>query len=149
MAQVSKIYNGTQKPCVLPNVSKPRKPKHVPSVSFRSNLNGGFSSSWGLVLKNNEKLGTIKIWSSKVSASTATAKKSSSASELVLQPINEISGTVKLPGSKSLSNWILLLAALSEGTTVVDNLLNSDDVHHMLVALGKLGLHVEHDSEKK
>ncbi|KAE8723323.1 3-phosphoshikimate 1-carboxyvinyltransferase [Hibiscus syriacus] len=65
------------------------------------------------------------------------------------QPIHEISGMVKLPGSKSLSNRILLLAALSEGTTVVDNLLNSDDVHHMLVALGKLGLRVEHDSEKK
>lgn len=32
---------------------------------------------------------------------------------------------------------------------MVDNLLNSDDVHHMLVALGKLGLRVEHDSEQK
>ncbi|KAK8487290.1 hypothetical protein V6N13_093439 [Hibiscus sabdariffa] len=149
MAQVSKIYNGTQKACVLPNVSKPQKPKHVSSVSFRSNLKGGFSSSCGLVVKNNDKLGTIKVRSLKVSASTATAEKPSSASELILQPINEISGTVKLPGSKSLSNRILLLAALSEGTTVVDNLLNSDDVHHMLVALGKLGLRVEHDSEKK
>ncbi|KAI8024441.1 hypothetical protein LOK49_LG03G02530 [Camellia lanceoleosa] len=52
--------------------------------------------------------------------------------EIVLQPIKEISGIVKLPGSKSLSNRILLLAALSEGTTVLDNLLNSDDVHYML-----------------
>ncbi|XP_012437598.1 3-phosphoshikimate 1-carboxyvinyltransferase 2 [Gossypium raimondii] len=146
--QVGKIYNGTQKTCVLPNVSKTQNPKHVPFVSFKSNLNGK-TSSWGLVVKNNGKFGSIKVRSLKVSASTATAEKPSRASEIVLQPINEISGTVKLPGSKSLSNRILLLAALSEGTTVVENLLNSDDVHHMLVALGKLGLYVKHDGEKK
>lgn len=38
--------------------------------------------------------------------------------EIVLQPIKEISGTVTLPGSKSLSNRILLLAALSEVGTL-------------------------------
>lgn len=43
--------------------------------------------------------------------------------QLTVQPIKTISGTVKLPGSKSLSNRILLLAALAEGTTVVRNLL--------------------------
>jgi hypothetical protein len=43
--------------------------------------------------------------------------------QLTLQPVKTISGTVKLPGSKSLSNRILLLAALAEGTTVVKNLL--------------------------
>lgn len=42
-----------------------------------------------------------------------------------MQPVRTISGTVKLPGSKSLSNRILLLAALAEGTTVVKNLLVS------------------------
>jgi hypothetical protein len=42
---------------------------------------------------------------------------------LTLQPIDKIEGHVKLPGSKSLSNRILLLAALSEGTTLVKNLL--------------------------
>lgn len=71
------------------------------------------------------------------------------AEEIVLQPIKEISGTVKLPGSKSLSNRILLLAALSEGTTVVDNLLNSEDVHYMLGALRTLGLSVEADKAAK
>ena len=45
--------------------------------------------------------------------------------QLVLQPIKRIEGHVKLPGSKSLSNRILLLAALSEGTTQVQNLLVS------------------------
>ncbi|CAL5441297.1 unnamed protein product [Camellia sinensis] len=78
----------------------------------------------------------------RVSASAATTEKPSMSPEIVLQPIKEISGIVKLPGSKSLSNWILLLAALCEverrariprwGTTVLDNLLNSDDVHYML-----------------
>ncbi|XP_047315645.1 3-phosphoshikimate 1-carboxyvinyltransferase 2-like [Impatiens glandulifera] len=82
----------------------------------------------------------------KVSASVSTtAEKPSTAPEIVLQPIKEISGTVRLPGSKSLSNRILLLAALSEGTTVVDNLLDSDDVHYMLGALRTLGLNVEED----
>lgn len=45
--------------------------------------------------------------------------------QLVLQPIRKIEGHVKLPGSKSLSNRILLLAALSDGTTEVQNLLVS------------------------
>jgi EPSP synthase (3-phosphoshikimate 1-carboxyvinyltransferase) len=40
-----------------------------------------------------------------------------------VQPIKKISGEVRLPGSKSLSNRALLLAALAEGTTVVENLL--------------------------
>ncbi len=40
-----------------------------------------------------------------------------------MQPVKKIEGTVKLPGSKSLSNRILLLAALAEGTTLVKNLL--------------------------
>lgn len=44
---------------------------------------------------------------------------------LELAPIRKIDGHVKLPGSKSLSNRILLLAALAEGTTKVENLLVS------------------------
>ncbi|KAI4372703.1 hypothetical protein MLD38_010902 [Melastoma candidum] len=47
-------------------------------------------------------------------ASVATAEKPSKLPEIVLQPIRETSCTVKLPGSKSLSNRVLLLAALSE-----------------------------------
>ena len=45
--------------------------------------------------------------------------------QLLVQPISKIEGHVKLPGSKSLSNRILLLAALSRGTTLVKNLLVS------------------------
>ena len=52
------------------------------------------------------------------------------------------SGTVCLPGSKSISNRVLLLAALSEGTTVVRDLLKSDDTDRMLDALRTLGVSV-------
>ena len=59
---------------------------------------------------------------------------------LTLQPIARIDGTVNLPGSKSVSNRALLLAALANGTTRLTNLLDSDDVKHMLTALQALGV---------
>jgi len=59
---------------------------------------------------------------------------------LTLAPINKIDGVVNLPGSKSLSNRALLLAALAEGTTTITNLLESDDTRHMLNALKQLGI---------
>ncbi|MDP1885209.1 MAG: bifunctional 3-phosphoshikimate 1-carboxyvinyltransferase/cytidylate kinase, partial [Polaromonas sp.] len=49
------------------------------------------------------------------------------------------SGSVHLPGSKSISNRVLLLAALSEGRTTVHDLLASDDTAVMLAALRQLG----------
>lgn len=49
-------------------------------------------------------------------------------------------GTVRLPGSKSISNRILLLAALAGGTTHIKDLLASDDTHVMLMALQSLGV---------
>ncbi|QUG77949.1 3-phosphoshikimate 1-carboxyvinyltransferase [Erwinia sp. E602] len=59
---------------------------------------------------------------------------------LTLQPIALVNGTVNLPGSKSVSNRALLLAALARGTTRLTNLLDSDDVRHMLNALQLLGV---------
>ena len=59
---------------------------------------------------------------------------------LTLQPIARVDGTINLPGSKSVSNRALLLAALAYGTTVLTNLLDSDDVRHMLNALSTLGI---------
>ena len=59
---------------------------------------------------------------------------------LDLAPIRRMSGTVRLPGSKSISNRVLLLAALAHGETLVRDLLDSDDTGHMLVALEKLGV---------
>jgi 3-phosphoshikimate 1-carboxyvinyltransferase len=58
---------------------------------------------------------------------------------LDLPPLNHASGTVVLPGSKSISNRVLLLAALSQGTTLVHDLLDSDDTQVMLTALAQLG----------
>ena len=65
---------------------------------------------------------------------------------LTVKPIKSLDGTVTLPGSKSLSNRCLLLAALSEGKTRVDNLLDSDDIRYMLEALDKLQVPVEKHS---
>lgn len=59
---------------------------------------------------------------------------------LTLQPISLIDGVINLPGSKSVSNRALLLAALATGTTRLKNLLDSDDVRHMLDALQALGV---------
>ncbi|MHB1591470.1 MAG: 3-phosphoshikimate 1-carboxyvinyltransferase [Sulfuricella sp.] len=59
---------------------------------------------------------------------------------LDLAPITRVSGTVLLPGSKSISNRTLLLAALAEGVTEVKALLASDDTRHMLAALKQLGV---------
>ncbi|MBU3649082.1 MAG: bifunctional 3-phosphoshikimate 1-carboxyvinyltransferase/cytidylate kinase [Limnohabitans sp.] len=58
---------------------------------------------------------------------------------LDLPPLNAAEGTVTLPGSKSISNRVLLLSALCEGTTVVHDLLDSDDTRVMLAALRQLG----------
>lgn len=52
-------------------------------------------------------------------------------------------GTIRLPGSKSISNRILLLAALAKGVTHVHDLLASDDTAYMLKALGALGVVVK------
>ena len=50
-------------------------------------------------------------------------------------------GTVRLPGSKSISNRTLLLAAMARGTTEIKSLLASDDTHVMLMALQKRSVH--------
>ena len=60
--------------------------------------------------------------------------------QLTLNPINKINGEVFLPGSKSLSNRALLIAALASGETKITNLLVSDDINHMLNALKELGV---------
>ena len=53
------------------------------------------------------------------------------------------SGSVRLPGSKSISNRILLLAALAEGETEIHHLLASDDTRYMLDALRSLGVNID------
>ena len=61
---------------------------------------------------------------------------------LDLGPLDRAAGTVRLPGSKSISNRVLLLAALAEGRTQIHDLLASDDVERMLEALGMLGVRI-------
>jgi 3-phosphoshikimate 1-carboxyvinyltransferase len=75
-----------------------------------------------LILWNNLKRGLDKV------------------EQLTLNPIGKINGEVFLPGSKSLSNRALLIAALANGTTKITNLLVSDDINHMLNALKSLGI---------
>ncbi|MBE7940857.1 MULTISPECIES: bifunctional 3-phosphoshikimate 1-carboxyvinyltransferase/cytidylate kinase [Ramlibacter] len=62
---------------------------------------------------------------------------------LDLPPLQTAAGTVHLPGSKSISNRVLLLAALSAGRTTVHDLLDSDDTRVMLDALRQLGCGVK------
>ena len=61
---------------------------------------------------------------------------------LDIPALRSVSGTVRLPGSKSISNRLLLLAALCEGRTTVHDLLDSDDTRVMLQALRQLGCSV-------
>lgn len=68
--------------------------------------------------------------------------------QLTLDPIAKVSGVVNVPGSKSLSNRALLLAALAEGETELTNLLDSDDISHMLNALTKLGVSYQLSDDK-
>ncbi|UFH59782.1 3-phosphoshikimate 1-carboxyvinyltransferase [Sulfurovum mangrovi] len=67
---------------------------------------------------------------------------------ITLKPISKIDGEVNLPGSKSLSNRALLLAALAEGTSKITNLLESDDTRHMLNALKILGVNYQLSEDK-
>lgn len=66
---------------------------------------------------------------------------------LSLSPIRQLSGTIDLPGSKSLSNRILLLSALSRGDTTIHNLLDSDDIRYMKEALTALNISYTQKSE--
>ena len=65
---------------------------------------------------------------------------------LELKPMRRAAGTVRLPGSKSISNRVLLLAALATGETEVDGLLDADDTRVMKEALGTLGVRFKNTS---
>lgn len=67
---------------------------------------------------------------------------------LTLHPISKVNGVVNLPGSKSVSNRALLLAAMARGKTRLTNLLDSDDIRHMLNALSSLGVNYTLSKDK-
>ena len=64
---------------------------------------------------------------------------------LDIPPLQSAGGSVRLPGSKSISNRVLLLAGLCAGTTTIEGLLESDDTRVMLDALRLLGCGVERE----
>ncbi len=66
----------------------------------------------------------------------------------VIKPIKRVSGTVSLPGSKSISNRALLLAALSRGTTHLKNLLVAEDTDMMIGALKELGVKLSQNGDE-
>lgn len=65
---------------------------------------------------------------------------------LDLPALDSANGSVSLPGSKSISNRVLLLAALSQGTTTIHDLLDSDDTRVMLAGLKQLGCSISPDA---
>lgn len=66
---------------------------------------------------------------------------------ITLGPLQSANGEIQIPGSKSLSNRILLLATLAKGTTKITNLLDSDDIRHMLNALKTMGVNYQLEDE--
>src|SRR5262249_61873029 len=67
------------------------------------------------------------------------ARGGGSMDSIELKPLRRASGSVRLPGSKSISNRVLLLAALAQGETEIGGLLDADDTRVMQEALKKLG----------
>ena len=63
--------------------------------------------------------------------------------QLTLAPAAALAGQVSIPGSKSISNRALLLAAQARGRTRIRNLLESEDTERMLTALAALGIEIE------
>ena len=63
---------------------------------------------------------------------------------LDLPPLSRAQGRIVLPGSKSISNRVLLLSALCRGRTTLHDLLDSDDTQVMLTALRQLGCGIQH-----
>jgi 3-phosphoshikimate 1-carboxyvinyltransferase len=67
---------------------------------------------------------------------------------LELEPVRRAAGTVRLPGSKSISNRVLLLSALAAGDTELHGLLDADDTRVMRAALSRLGVEFFDDKVK-
>ncbi len=66
---------------------------------------------------------------------------------LQLQPLHSLSGDIRLPGSKSISNRALLLAAMAAGRTRLNNLLRGEDTRVLLDALATLGVDIVEDGD--
>src|SRR5919199_6211149 len=80
-------------------------------------------------------------------ARMATMHESASSSSVEITPVSgPIDAVVAVPGSKSITNRALLIAALAAGRTTLRGALHSDDTCHMAGALRALGIAVEEDA---
>ncbi|TWT29965.1 3-phosphoshikimate 1-carboxyvinyltransferase [Blastopirellula retiformator] len=70
-------------------------------------------------------------------------------SRIEISPAPPILGSILPPGSKSLTNRALVIAALAEGDSVLTGALESEDTHVMIDSLRQLGIEVQHDSHAK
>jgi len=75
----------------------------------------------------------------------ATEKPLSMTDTIEIRPSGPIRGSIRPPGSKSITNRALVCAALAEGESTLVGALDSEDTRVMIQALGQLGLDVEHD----
>ncbi|MGR3219054.1 MAG: 3-phosphoshikimate 1-carboxyvinyltransferase [Candidatus Anammoxibacter sp.] len=66
-----------------------------------------------------------------------------------IKPVKNIDAVIKVPGSKSYTNRALIIGALAEGNTVINNALFSDDTKYMIAALTDLGIDVAEDNDKR
>jgi 3-phosphoshikimate 1-carboxyvinyltransferase len=70
------------------------------------------------------------------------------ATELEIQPSGPVRGTIRPPGSKSLTNRALVCAALAQGRSTLDGALDSDDTRAMIGGLRQLGIHIGTDASR-
>lgn len=66
----------------------------------------------------------------------------------IIPPITKLQGSVKLPGSKSITNRALLLASLANGKSEIHGALKSDDTKFMAAGLRKLGIKIEESDDE-
>ncbi|WP_343188915.1 3-phosphoshikimate 1-carboxyvinyltransferase [Buchnera aphidicola (Chaitoregma tattakana)] len=69
--------------------------------------------------------------------------------KIIIHPILKVNGVIDLPGSKSISNRVLLMSALSDSKTILKNFLFSEDTKYMLDALKKIGILFDCNLKKK
>ncbi|MGR3318449.1 MAG: 3-phosphoshikimate 1-carboxyvinyltransferase [Candidatus Anammoxibacter sp.] len=66
-----------------------------------------------------------------------------------IKPVKNINAVIKVPGSKSYTNRALIIGALADGNTIINNALFSDDTKYMISALTDLGIDVSEDQDKR
>ena len=62
-----------------------------------------------------------------------------------IHPVKKISGTLTVPGDKSISHRALMLAAIADGVSVIEGLSTAEDVHSTANCLRALGVEIEND----